>query len=337
MGAIVGKALVEGRFSVEEGGGRVRSVRLIPCLDVTGGRVVKGVRFVDLTDEGDPVELAARYDAEGADEVTFLDITASSDGRDTMVSVVARTAEQVFIPLTVGGGVRGADDARRLLRAGADKVGVNTAAVERRARPRDRGRVRGPVRGRGHRRPARAGAAGWEVHTHGGRTPTARTPWPGRSSAPPTGRGRSCSPRWTATAPGTASIWRSPGPSLMRSTSRWWPREAWDAPGPGGRGGRRAGPTPSWPRRSSTGASSPSGEAKAYMADGRHRSSRLSTWTRTGPCGTVPGCRRRREGLRAARDGCRPADKQPISVLFDRVMVQISPTRRRAPLPGRAS
>ena len=109
----------------------MRSVRLIPCLDVTGGRVVKGVRFVDLTDEGDPVELAARYDAEGADEVTFLDITASSDGRDTMVSVVARTAEQVFIPLTVGGGVRVAEDARRLLRAGADKVAVNTAAVER--------------------------------------------------------------------------------------------------------------------------------------------------------------------------------------------------------------
>ena len=109
----------------------MRSVRLIPCLDVTGGRVVKGVRFVDLTDEGDPVELAARYDAEGADEVTFLDITASSDERDTMVDVVARTAEQVFIPLTVGGGVRVAEDARRLLRAGADKVAVNTAAVER--------------------------------------------------------------------------------------------------------------------------------------------------------------------------------------------------------------
>ena len=115
----------------------MRSVRLIPCLDVTGGRVVKGVQFVDLTDEGDPVELAARYDAEGADEVTFLDITASSDGRDTMVSVVARTAEQVFIPLTVGGGVRVAEDARRLLRAGADKVGVNTAAVERPALVRD--------------------------------------------------------------------------------------------------------------------------------------------------------------------------------------------------------
>ena len=105
--------------------------RVIPCLDVDGGRVVKGVNFVDLADAGDPVELAARYDAMGADEVVFLDITASSAARDTMVDFVARTAEQVFIPLTVGGGVRSVDDARRLLRAGADKVSVNTAAIER--------------------------------------------------------------------------------------------------------------------------------------------------------------------------------------------------------------
>jgi imidazole glycerol-phosphate synthase subunit HisF len=155
----------------------VRSIRLIPCLDVTGGRVVKGVRFVDLTDEGDPVELAARYDAEGADEVTFLDITASSDGRDTMVSVVARTAEQVFIPLTVGGGVRVADDARRLLRAGADKVAVNTAAVERPQLVRDIADEFGgqcavvAIDAR-----ARTGdpGGGWEVHTHGGRTPVGR-------------------------------------------------------------------------------------------------------------------------------------------------------------------
>jgi cyclase len=151
----------------------VHSVRLIPCLDVTDGRVVKGVRFVDLTDEGDPVELAARYDAEGADELTFLDITASSDGRDTMVSVVARTAEQVFIPLTVGGGVRETEDARRLLRAGADKVAVNTAAVERPSLVRDIAAEFGSqcavvaidVR-------ARVGGAGWQVHTHGGRRPT---------------------------------------------------------------------------------------------------------------------------------------------------------------------
>ena len=105
--------------------------RVIPCLDVDEGRVVKGVNFVDLADAGDPVELAARYDAMGADEVVFLDITASSAARDTMVDVVARTADQVFIPLTVGGGVRSVDDARRLLRAGADKVSVNTAAIER--------------------------------------------------------------------------------------------------------------------------------------------------------------------------------------------------------------
>jgi cyclase len=105
--------------------------RVIPCLDVDGGQVVKGVNFVGLREAGDPVVLAARYDAMGADELVFLDITASSAARDTMVDVVTRTAEQVFIPLTVGGGVRSVDDARRLLRAGADKVSVNTAAIER--------------------------------------------------------------------------------------------------------------------------------------------------------------------------------------------------------------
>jgi cyclase len=153
----------------------MHSVRLIPCLDVTDGRVVKGVQFVDLTDEGDPVELAARYDAEGADELTFLDITASSDGRDTMVSVVARTAEQVFIPLTVGGGVRETEDARRLLRAGADKVAVNTAAVERPSLVRDIATEFGTqcavvaIDAR-----ARVGASGWQVYTHGGRRPTER-------------------------------------------------------------------------------------------------------------------------------------------------------------------
>ena len=105
--------------------------RVIPCLDVNAGRVVKGVQFVDLRDAGDPVELARLYDAEGADELVFLDITASSDNRETIYDVVRATAEQVFIPLTVGGGVRAAADARRLLRAGADKVSLNTAAVDR--------------------------------------------------------------------------------------------------------------------------------------------------------------------------------------------------------------
>ena len=108
-----------------------RVARVIPCLDVTDGRVVKGVNFVGLRDAGDPVELATRYDKEGADEVVFLDITASSDQRVTMVEVVSRAADQLFIPLTVGGGIRDTDSARALLRAGADKVSVNTAAVQR--------------------------------------------------------------------------------------------------------------------------------------------------------------------------------------------------------------
>src|SRR6201993_1876399 len=107
----------------------MRTARVIPCLDVTDGRVVKGVNFVGLRDAGDPVELAARYDAEGADELVFLDITASSDDRDTMVHVVERVADAVFIPFTVGGGIRGVEDVRRMLRAGADKVSLNTAAV----------------------------------------------------------------------------------------------------------------------------------------------------------------------------------------------------------------
>ncbi|WP_313503626.1 imidazole glycerol phosphate synthase subunit HisF [Corynebacterium variabile] len=107
------------------------AVRVIPCLDVDNGRVVKGVNFENLRDAGDPVELAARYDAEGADELTFLDVSASKDGRGTMLDVVRRTADQVFIPLTVGGGVRSEDDVDQLLRAGADKVSVNTSAIHR--------------------------------------------------------------------------------------------------------------------------------------------------------------------------------------------------------------
>jgi cyclase len=149
------------------------AVRVIPCLDVDAGRVVKGINFRDLRDAGDPVELAAAYDAEGADELVFLDITASSGGRETMVDVVRRTADQVFIPLTVGGGVRSVDDVDRLLRAGADKVSLNTAAI---ARPELLGEA-------AHRfgsqcvvlsvdaRRIRDGAS-FEVTTHGGRRGT---------------------------------------------------------------------------------------------------------------------------------------------------------------------
>jgi cyclase len=153
----------------------MRSVRVIPCLDVDAGRVVKGVNFVGLRDAGDPVELAARYDAEGADELVFLDITASSDARDTIVDVARRTAEQVFIPFTVGGGVREVDDARRLLRAGADKVSVNTAAVNRPDLVRELADEFGAqcvVVAIDARRSDGEGLAGFEVFTHGGRTPT---------------------------------------------------------------------------------------------------------------------------------------------------------------------
>ncbi len=159
------------------------AVRVIPCLDVDAGRVVKGVNFTSLRDAGDPVEMARVYDAEGADELTFLDITASSGGRETMYDVVRRTAEQVFIPLTVGGGVRSVSDVDALLRAGADKVGMNTAAV---ARPEllseaadrfgaqcvvlsvDARRVRGDTGRPG----SGATPSGFEVTTHGGRRGT---------------------------------------------------------------------------------------------------------------------------------------------------------------------
>jgi cyclase len=154
----------------------VLAKRVIPCLDVHAGRVVKGVRFVDLVDAGDPVELASVYDAEGADELVFLDITASHEERDTMVDVAHRTAEQVFIPLTIGGGIREIADARRLLRAGADKVSVNTAAVQRPeliAEGADQFGAQCIVVAIDARRRDRADAArGWEVYTHGGRRPT---------------------------------------------------------------------------------------------------------------------------------------------------------------------
>ena len=151
----------------------MKVARVIACLDVTDGRVVKGVNFVDLRDAGDPVELAQRYDREGIDELVFLDITASSDGRDTMVDVVYRTAEQVFIPFTVGGGIRSVDDARTMLRAGADKVSVNTAAVQR---PKLIAEIAAEFGAQcvvcAIDAKRRADGMGFEVHLHGGRTPT---------------------------------------------------------------------------------------------------------------------------------------------------------------------
>ena len=154
----------------------MQTVRVVPCLDVDEGRVVKGVNFVGLQDAGDPVELAARYDREGADELVFLDITAAVDSRDTTIDMVRRTAEEVFIPFTVGGGIRSVEDARGILRAGADKVSVNTAAVD------------GPELVTGlaaefgtqcvvvavDARRSTAVPSGFEVFTHGGRTPTGR-------------------------------------------------------------------------------------------------------------------------------------------------------------------
>ena len=150
----------------------MRSVRIIPCLDVDAGRVVKGTNFVDLRDAGDPVELAARYDEMGADEIVFLDITASSDARDTMVELASHTAEEVFIPFTIGGGIRSVDDARQLLRVGADKVSVNTSAVARPELISDIADEFGTqcVVLAIDARQVEGGA--WEVFTHGGRKPT---------------------------------------------------------------------------------------------------------------------------------------------------------------------
>ena len=152
----------------------MRSIRVIPCLDVDDGRVVKGINFLGLRDAGDPVELAARYDAEGADELVFLDITASSDARDTMVDVARRAAEVLWIPFTVGGGVRSVDDARGLLMAGAEKVSVNTAAVERpeliSELAAEFGSQCAVVAIDARRRTG--DQSGFEVTTHGGRTPT---------------------------------------------------------------------------------------------------------------------------------------------------------------------
>jgi cyclase len=147
--------------------------RIIPCLDVNAGRVVKGVNFVNLRDAGDPVEIAKKYNDEGADEITFLDITASSDERETILDVIGRVADQVFIPLTVGGGIRSVEDVRRLMNVGADKISINTSAVTNPQLVKDASDHFGSqaivvaIDAR-----QRADASGWEVFTHGGRKPT---------------------------------------------------------------------------------------------------------------------------------------------------------------------
>ena len=148
------------------------SKRIIPCLDVTDGRVVKGTKFLELRDAGDPVECAKVYDRQGADELVFLDITASSDGRATMVSVVERTAEQCFMPLTVGGGIRTVEDFRTMLRAGADKVSVNTSAIQRPDLIREASQAVGSQCVVVAIDAKREGPGHWRVYTHGGRNPT---------------------------------------------------------------------------------------------------------------------------------------------------------------------
>src|SRR3954468_17611893 len=157
-------------------GPRMLAKRIIPCLDVNQGRVVKGTNFLNLRDAGDPVEVAARYDAEGADELVFLDITASHEGREILWDVVRRTAEVCFMPLTVGGGIRTLDDIRALLKAGADKVSINTAAVNNRQFVREAADKFGDqciVVAIDAKKASQSGEAErWEIFTHGGRKPT---------------------------------------------------------------------------------------------------------------------------------------------------------------------
>ena len=221
---------------------------------------MKGVNFVGLRDAGDPVELAARYDAEGADELVFLDITARPTAATPWSTSWPATAEQVFIPFTVGGGIRSRRRRPPLLRAGADKVSVNTPAVERPSSiARVARRVRRAVRRRGHRRPAgRRRPAGWEVYTHGGRTPTGLDAVAWAEEAGGWARARSCSPRWTATAPGRLRPRAAPAcaDAVRRPRHRQRRRGHPGAP----RRGRAstAAPTPCWPPRSSTSASTPS-------------------------------------------------------------------------------
>ena len=209
-GAIVGKAIYSGRDPRRRSDRQARVVltkRIIPCLDVKDGRVVKGVQFVDLVDAGDPVEVAAAYDAQGADELCFLDINASHENRGTMLELVTRTADRLTIPFSVGGGVRSVDDVRALLRAGADKVSVNSAAVARPELVRETAEKLGSanliVAVDARRRDASdPGKAGRSTHTGVGAR-RASTPSSGRSAWKRSAPARSCSRAWIATARAT--------------------------------------------------------------------------------------------------------------------------------------
>ena len=230
--------------------------RVIPCLDVTAGRVVKGVNFLQLRDAGDPVEIAARYDGEGADELAFLDITASSDERDILLHVVEAVASRVFIPLTVGGGVRKVEDVRRLLNAGADKVSINTSAVRNPGFVRE---ISGIV---GNQAivvaiDAKKKASSWEVFTHGGRKPTGLDAIDWARRVVEAGAGEICSPAWTATARAKASTSRSPARCRRRSASRSSPPAASARSRTSPTGCSRGAPTRCSRRACSTSATSP--------------------------------------------------------------------------------
>jgi imidazole glycerol-phosphate synthase subunit HisF len=175
----------------------VLAKRIIPCLDVTGGRVVKGVNFLELRDAGDPVEIAARYNDQGADELTFLDITATSDGRDLILHIIEAVASQVFIPLTVGGGVRTVDDVRRLLNAGADKTSFNSAAL---ANPQ-------VIADASAKFGAQCIVVAIDAKRRSAEDAPDSMPLPGRPRWRAAAPAKSCSPAWTATAPKPASTW----------------------------------------------------------------------------------------------------------------------------------
>mgnify|MGYP002232808846 CR=1 FL=1 len=234
--------------------------RVIPCMDVKDGRVVKGVNFVNLRDAGDPIELAQRYDEERADEVIFLDITATSDDRATTVDLASRASEQLHLPYCVGGGFRSVADIRTMIAAGADKVSVNSAAVA------DPSLITSAAAAFGSQailcaidaKQVTGNPNKWEVYVAGGRKATGIDAVAWAQEAARCGAGRSCSPAWIATAAATASTARSLAPSRVRWTSRSSPRAGWASSSTSPKASSRARPMPCWLQASSTSASFPS-------------------------------------------------------------------------------